>query len=61
MLSRLVVATRLRTLSRAPLVRAALHPADADHASIHALWAHTLATLARTRRPVLERDLILAA
>lgn len=57
--SALVIAIRLRTLAGAPLVRVALHPADADHPDIEALWARTLARLAAARRPALERARIL--
>jgi hypothetical protein len=49
---------RLAALAERPLIRVALHPADARHADILALWKFTLAHLAATRWPVLESDII---
>jgi hypothetical protein len=51
---------RLVALADRPLVRVALHPADAGHADILALWKSTLAHLAARRRPVLESELIVS-
>lgn len=53
--SRLVIASRLALLARAPRVRIALHPADAHHPSIVASWRRALAVLGRERAAVLER------
>lgn len=52
---------RLAALAERPLIRVALHPADARHADILALWKATLAQLSATRRPVLESVLVEAA
>jgi uncharacterized protein len=53
--SRIVIASRLALLARAPRVRVALHPADAHHPSIVASWRRSLAVLGRARAAVLER------
>lgn len=51
-----VLAVRLASLARAPLVRIALHPGDADHPRVLARWERAFARLAATRSPVLESD-----
>ncbi len=59
--SRAVLAWRLRALREAPLVRVALHPADAAHGTIMAAWEAALVTLAAERQPALEREVLAAA
>lgn len=59
--SRLVNARRLRQLYGAPLVRAALHPADARYSEVMRSWRELLRALADDRRPVIERLALSAA
>ncbi|HXQ64170.1 MAG TPA: polysaccharide deacetylase family protein, partial [Steroidobacteraceae bacterium] len=47
---------RLRSLSAAPRVRAALHPADARHPAVLGHWRELLEQLAGARRPALESE-----
>lgn len=49
---------RLARLAAAPLLRVALHPADADHMQVMAAWGDILATLAEDRDCILEFDAI---
>ncbi len=58
-LSRRVVQWRLISLAKTPLVRVALHPADARYDSIVTLWQQTLQQLAAHRAPALESQWIL--
>jgi predicted deacetylase len=57
-MSRVWNARRLEGLAGEPLVRLAMHPADASHPITMAAWRETLEALARTRRCVLEFDVI---
>ena len=54
-LSRVVNRTRLAGLAAAPLVRVALHPADARYPGVIREWQALLARLAAARAPILER------
>jgi predicted deacetylase len=52
--SRLWNRRRLRVAAHAPLLRVALHPADACHPAVMQVWREVLAELAHKRQPVLE-------
>ncbi|HXQ30485.1 MAG TPA: polysaccharide deacetylase family protein [Steroidobacteraceae bacterium] len=60
-LSRRWNARRLRSLSDAPRVRAALHPADARHPDVLGHWRELLEELSATRRPALESEWLRSA
>jgi uncharacterized protein len=52
--SRVWNAHRVRVLAGSPLVRVALHPADAQHPRVLGHWRSLLSALASDRSPVLE-------
>lgn len=55
-LSAQVNARRLQQHGASPLVRLALHPADAGHPEVLDAWREIIGTFKRTRRPMLEFD-----
>jgi predicted deacetylase len=54
LVSRVWNARRLRLFAGTPLVRVALHPADARHPAVLGHWTSVLSALAADRSPVLE-------